>query len=246
MYLKLSTIGYGADATDTITLDETEVQINTTVNAYTSAADSLGVGMGTTAYLVEGITANIEVSTNNLKSGSFDRPLTTADAAARFNSATTTGTVSNKKLFLSGSMLDAEEQTEAALSQIWLEGMSNITQTITGSALIEIIIQQGNANFFGFQQARFTYNEQRVSFTSTTAVSASTEENASFMLHTGTSATAQEAQNIATLANEFFGINTVPSVSFTSPDDIRAILDARDLTKQNVKLIGQLRPVQES
>ena len=96
-------IGYGADATDTITLDETEVQINTTVNAYTSAADSLGVGMGTTAYLVEGITANIEVSTNNLKSGSFDRPLSTADAATRFNSATTTGTVSQKKLFLSGS-----------------------------------------------------------------------------------------------------------------------------------------------
>ena len=239
-------LGYGADATDTITLDETEVQINTTVNSYTSAADSLGVGIGTTAYLVEGIDANIEVSTNNLKSGSFDRPLSTADAAARFNSATTTGTVSQKKLFLSGSMLDAEEQSEPALSQIWLEGMCNITQTTTGSALIEIIIQQSNANFFGFQQQRFTYNEQRVSFTSTTAVSDSTEENSSFMLHTGTSATAQEAQNIATLANEFFGINTVPSVSFTSPDDIRAILDARDLTKQNVKLIGQLRPVNES
>ena len=239
-------LGYGANATDTITLDETEVQINTTVNAYTSAADSLGVGIGTTAYLVEGIDANIEVSTNNLKSGSFDRPLSTADAAARFNSATTTGTVSNKKLFLSGSMLDAEEQSEPALSQIWLEGMCNITQTTTGSALIEIIIQQSNANFFGFQQQRFTYNEQRVSFTSTTAVSDSTEENSSFMLHTGTSSTAQEAQNIATLANEFFGINTVPSVSFTSPDDIRAILDARDLTKQNVKLIGQLRPVNES
>ena len=239
-------LGYGANATDTITLDETEVQINTTVNAYTSAADALGVGIGTNAYLVLGITANIEVSTNNLKSGSFDRPLTTANAAARFNSATTTGTVSNKKLFLSGSMLDAEEQSEPALSQIWLEGMCNITQTTTGSALIEIIIQQSNANFFGFQQQRFTYNEQRVSFTSTTAVSDSTEENSSFMLHTGTSATAQEAQNIATLANEFFGINTVPSVTFTSPDDIRAILDARDLTKQNVKLIGQLRPVNES
>ena len=181
-----------------------------------------------------------------MKSGSFDRPLSTADAAARFNSATTTGTVSNKKLFLSGSMLDAEEQSEPALSQIWLEGMCNITQTTEGSALIEIIIQQSNANFFGFQQQRFTYNEQRVSFTSTTAVSDSTEENSSFMLHTGTSSTAQEAQNIATLANEFFGINTVPSVTFTSPDDIRAILDARDLTKQNVKLIGQLRPVNES
>ena len=62
MYAQAKYIGYGADATDTITLDETEVQINTTVNAYTSAADSLGVGMGTTAYLVEGITANIEVS----------------------------------------------------------------------------------------------------------------------------------------------------------------------------------------
>ena len=134
-------IGYGADATDTITLDETEVQINSTANAYTSAADSLGVGMGTTAYLVLGTTANIEVSTNNLKSGSFDRPLSTADAATRFNSATTTGTVSQKKLFLSGSMLDAEEQSEAALSQIWLEGMSNITQTTSTSALIEIIMR---------------------------------------------------------------------------------------------------------
>ena len=231
-------LGYGDDATDTITLDESEVQVNSTVNAYTSAADALGVGIGTTAYTVLGIDANIEVSTNNLKSGSFDRSLSTTNAAARFNSATTTGTVSNKKLFLSGSMLDAEEQTEPALSQIWLEGMCNITQTTTTSALIEIIIQQGNANFFGFQQARFTYNEQRVSFTSTTAVSASTEENASFMLHTGTSTTAQEAQNIATLGNEFFGINTVPSVSFTSPDDIRAILDARDLTKDNVGNLG--------
>ena len=231
-------LGYGSPATDTITLDETEVQINTTVNSYTSAADSLGVGIGTTSYLVLGITANIEVSTNNLKSGSFDRPLSTADATTRFNSATTTGTVSNKKLYLSGNMLDAEEQTEPALSQIWLEGMSNETQTTTGSALIEIIIQQGNASFFGFQQSRFQYNEQRVSFTSTSAISASTEENASFMLHTGTSATAQEAQNIATLGNEFFGINTVPSVSFTSPDDIRAILDARDLTKDNVGNLG--------
>ena len=34
-------LGYGADATDTITLDETEVQINTTVNSYTSAADCI-------------------------------------------------------------------------------------------------------------------------------------------------------------------------------------------------------------
>ena len=239
-------IGYGADATDTITLDEAEVQINSVVNAYTSAADAFGVGMGTTAYTVLGIDANIEVSTNNLKSGSFDRPLTTADAAARFNSATTTGTVSQKKLFLSGSMLDAEEQNEPSLSQIWLEGMSNITQTTEGSALIEIVIQEGNANFFGFQQNRFTYNENRISFTSTTAISATTEENASFMLHTGGAATAREAQNISTAGNEFFGINTVPSVSFTSTDDINAILNERDLTKNNVKLLGQLRPTQES
>ena len=231
-------LGYGSDATDTITLDEAEVQINTTVNAYTSAADSLGVGMGTTAYLVLGTTANIEVSTNNLKSGSFDRPLSTADAAARFNSATTTGTVSQKKLFLSGSMLDAEEQSEGALSQIWLEGMSNITQTTTGSALIEIIIQESNANFFGFQQSRFTYNENRMSFTSTTAVSASTEENSSFMLHTGGTATARAAQNIATAGNEFFGINTVPSVTFTSPEQIEEILNERDLTKDNVGNLG--------
>ena len=231
-------IGYGSAATDTITLDETEVQINSTANAYTSAADSLGVGMGTTAYLVLGITANIEVSTNNLKSGSFDRPLSTADAAARFNSATTTGTVSQKKLFLSGSMLDAEEQSEAALSQIWLEGMSNITQTTSTSALIEIIIQESNANFFGFQQSRFTYNENRMSFTSTTAVSASTEENASFMLHTGGTATARAAQNIATAGNEFFGINTVPSVTFTSPEQIEEILNERDLTKDNVGNLG--------
>ena len=231
-------IGYGADATDTITLDETEVQINSTANAYTSAADSLGVGMGTTAYLVLGITANIEVSTNNLKSGSFDRPLSTADAATRFNSATTTGTVSQKKLFLSGSMLDAEEQSEAALSQIWLEGMSNITQTTSTSALIEIIIQESNANFFGFQQSRFTYNENRMSFTSTTAVSASTEENSSFMLHTGGTATARAAQNIATAGNEFFGINTVPSVTFTSPEQIEEILNERDLTKDNVGNLG--------
>ena len=231
-------IGYGSAATDTITLDETEVQINSTANAYTSAADSLGVGMGTTAYLVLGITANIEVSTNNLKSGSFDRPLSTADATARFNSATTTGTVSQKKLFLSGSMLDAEEQSEAALSQIWLEGMSNITQTTSTSALIEIIIQESNANFFGFQQSRFTYNENRMSFTSTTAVSASTEENSSFMLHTGGSATAREAQNIATAGNEFFGINTVPSVTFTSPEQIEEILNERDLTKDNVGNLG--------
>ena len=231
-------LGYGADATDTITLDETEVQVNTTVNAYTSAADSLGVGMGTTAYLVLGVTANIEVSTNNLKSGSFDRPLSTADAATRFNSATTTGTVSQKKLFLSGSMLDAEEQSEAALSQIWLEGMSNITQTTSTSALIEIIIQEGNANFFGFQQSRFTYNENRISFTSTTAVSASTEENSSFMLHTGGTATARAAQNIATAGNEFFGINTVPSVTFTSPEQIEEILNERDLTKDNVGNLG--------
>ena len=206
--------------------------------AYTSAADSLGVGMGTTAYLVLGITANIEVSTNNLKSGSFDRPLTTADAASRFNSATTTGTVSQKKLFLSGSMLDAEEQSEAALSQIWLEGMCNITQTTTGSALIEIVIQESNANFFGFQQSRFTYNENRMSFTSTTAVSASTEENSSFMLHTGGASTARAAQNIATAGNEFFGINTVPSVTFTSPEQIEEILNERDLTKDNVGNLG--------
>ena len=239
-------IGYGSAATDTITLDETEVQINSTANAYTSAADSLGVGMGTTAYLVLGITANIEVSTNNLKSGSFDRPLSTADAATRFNSATTTGTVSQKKLFLSGSMLDAEEQSEAALSQIWLEGMSNITQTTSTSALIEIIIQESNANFFGFQQSRFTYNENRISFTSTTAVSASTEENSSFMLHTGGSITAREAQNISTAGNEFFGINTVPSVTFTSPEQIEEILNERDLTKNNVKNLGLGIPTQSS
>ena len=239
-------LGYGADATDTITLDETEVQVNSTANAYTSAADSLGVGMGTTAYLVLGITANIEVSTNNLKSGSFDRPLSTADAGTRFNSATTTGTVSQKKLFLSGSMLDAEEQSEAALSQIWLEGMSNITQTTETSALIEIVIQEGNANFFGFQQSRFTYNENRISFTSTTAVSASTEENSSFMLHTGGTATARAAQNIATAGNEFFGINTVPSVTFTSPEQIEEILDERDLTKNNVKNLGLGIPTQSS
>ena len=237
-------LGYGADATSTITLDETEVQINTTVNSYTSAADSLGVGLGATAYLVEGVDANIEVSTNNLKTGSYNRPLSTANAAARFNSATTTGTVSQKKLLLSGSELDAEEQGEPNLSQIWLEGMCNITQTTEGSALIEIIIQEGNAQFFGFQQARFQYNEQRMSFTSTTAISATTEENASFMLHTGTSATAQEAQNIATAANEFFGINTVPSDANTTPDDIRAILDARRLTDENVRRLGILRPTQ--
>ena len=76
------------------------MQINTTVNAYTSAADSLGVGVGTTAYLVEGVDANIEVSTNNLKTGSFDRQFSTAQAASRFNSATTTGTVSQKRLLL--------------------------------------------------------------------------------------------------------------------------------------------------
>ena len=241
-------LGYGADATDTITLDETEVQINTTVNSYTSAADALGVGIGTNAYLVEGIDANIEVSTNNLKSGSFDRPLTTANAAARFNSATTTGTVSQKKLLLSGSELDAEEQGEPNLSQIWLEGMCNITQTTEGSALIEIIIQEGNATFFGNQQSRFQYNEQIMRFTSTTAVSKSTEENASFMLHTGTSATAQEAQNIATFDNEFFGINTVPSDANTTPDDVReilkSVLNARRLTDENVRRLGILRPTQ--
>ena len=139
---------------------------------------------------------------------------------------------------LSGSELDAEEQGEPNLSQIWLEGMCNITQTTEGSALIEIIIQQGNAAFFGFQQSRFQYNEQRMSFTSTTAISATTEENASFMLHTGTSATAQEAQNIATSANEFFGINTVPTDANLTPDDLRAILDTRDLTKANVENLG--------
>ena len=237
-------LGYGTDATDTITLDETEVQINSTVNAYTSAADSLGVGIGTTAYLVEGIPANIEVLTNNLKSGSFDRPLSTADAAARFNSATTTGTVSQKKLLLSGNDMDAEELNEPSLSQTLLEGMCNETQTTTVSALIEIIIQEGNANFFGNQQSRFQYNEQRMSFTSTTANAKGNEENASFMLHTGTSATAQEAQNIATLDNEFFGINTVPSDANTTPDDIRAILDARRLTEENVRRLGILRPTQ--
>ena len=239
-------LGYGADATDTITLDETEVQINTTVNSYTSAADSLGVGVGTNAYLVEGIDANIEVSTNNLKTGSFDRPLSTAQAAARFNSATTTGTVSQKKLFLSGSMLDAEEQSEAALSQIWLEGMCNITQTTEGSALIEIIIQEGNAVFFGFQQSRFTYNENRMSFTSTTAVSASTEENSSFMFHTGGTATARAAQNIATAGNEFFGINTVATqvINAASEEEIEAILNARRLTEENLRRIGLFIPTQ--
>ena len=231
-------IGYGADATDTITLDETEVQVNSTVNAYTSAADSLGVGIGTTAYTVLGITANIEVSTNNLKSGSFERLLTTSEAAASFNSATTTGTVSNKKLYLSGSNLDAEVQPEPNLSQIWMEGMCNITQTLTSSALIEIIIQEGNATFFGFLPARFQYNENRMSFTSTTAVSASTEENCAFMQHTGGSATARAAQNIATLGNEDFGINTIPSVTFTSVEEIEAVLDRRDLTKDNVENIG--------
>ena len=239
-------LGYGADATDTITLDETEVQINTTVNSYTSAADSLGVGLGATAYLVEGVDANIEVSTNNLKTGSFDRPLSTAQAAARFNSATTTGTVSQKKLFLSGSMLDAEEQSEAALSQIWLEGMCNITQTTEGSALIEIIIQEGNAVFFGFQQSRFTYNENRMSFTSTTAVSASTEENSSFMFHTGGTATARAAQNIATAGNEFFGINTVATqvINAASEEEIEAILNARRLTEENLRRIGLFIPTQ--
>ena len=231
-------IGYGADATDTITLDETEVQVNSTVNAYTSAADSLGVGIGTTAYTVLGIDANIEVSTNNLKTGAFERLLTTAEAAASFNSATTTGTVSQKKLFLSGSNLDAEVQPEPNLSQIWLEGMCNITQTTEGSALIEIIIQEGNAAFFGFLPARFQYNENRMSFTSTTAVSASTEENCAFMQHSGGSATARAAQNIATLGNEDFGINTIPANSFTTPEEIEAILDRRDLTKDNVENLG--------
>ena len=231
-------LGYGSDATDTITLDETEVAINTTVNSYTSAADSLGVGIGTTAYLVLGIDANIEVSTNNLKSGSFERLLTTAEAAASFNSATTTGTVSNKKLYLSGKNLDAEVQPEPNLSQIWMEGMCNITQTLTSSALIEVIIQEGNAAFFGFLPARFQYNENRMSFTSTTAVSASTEENCAFMQHTGGSATARAAQNIATLGNEDFGINTIPANSFTTPEEIEAILDRRDLTKDNVENIG--------
>ena len=231
-------LGYGADATDTITLDETEVQINTTVNAYTSAADSLGVGIGTTAYTVLGVTANIEVSTNNLKTGAFERLLTSSEAATSFNSATTTGTVSQKKLFLSGSNLDAEVQPEPNLSQIWMEGMCNITQTTTGSALIEIIIQEGNAAFFGFLPARFQYNENRMSFTSTTAVSASTEENCAFMQHTGGTATARAAQNIATLGNEDFGINTIPANSFTTPEEIEAILDRRDLTKINVENLG--------
>ena len=245
-------LGYGADATDTITLDETEVQINTTVNAYTSAADSLGVGIGTTAYLVEGIDANIEVSTNNLKSGSFDRQFSTAQAASRFNSATTTGTVSQKRLLLSGNNLYPEQVNEAVLSQIWLEGMCNITQTTEGSALIEIIIQEGNAAFFGFQQSRFEYNEQRMSFTSTTATANGNDRACSFMRYTGTSSSADEAQRAATLDNDFFSIFTVPTtlaageISTLVIEDIEEVLDERDVTKTNVKLLGQLRPTQES
>ena len=245
-------LGYGAPATDTITLDETEVQINTTVNAYTSAADSLGVGVGTTAYLVEGVDANIEVSTNNLKTGSFDRQFSTAQAASRFNSATTTGTVSQKRLLLSGNNLYPEQVNEATLSQIWLEGMCNITQTTEGSALIEIIIQEGNAAFFGFQQSRFEYNEQRMSFTSTTATADGNDRACSFMRYTGTSATADEAQRAATLDNDFFSIFTVPTtlaageISTLVIEDIEEVLDERDVTKQNIKLLGQLRPTQES
>ena len=231
-------LGYGSPATDTITLDETEVQVNSITNSYTTAADSLGVGIGTTAYTVEGIDVNIEVSTSSLKTGAFERLLTDAESAARFDSATTTGTVSNKKLFLVGNNLDAEEQSEPNLSQIWLEGMCNETQTVSTSALIEIIIQEGNANFFGFLPARFQYNEFRMSFDSSTAISASTEENCAFMQHLGTSTSARVAQNIATLANEDFGINTIPSVTFTSVEEIEQILDRRDLTKDNVENLG--------
>ena len=245
-------LGYGADATDTITLDEAEVQVNSTANAYTSSADSLGVGMGTTAYTVLGIDADIEVSTNNLKTGSFDRNFSTSQSASRFNSATTTGSVSQKRLLLSGNNLYPEQVNEAALSQIWLEGMSNETQTTTGSALIEIIIQEGNASFFGFQQSRFEYNEQRMSFTSTTATADGNDRACSYMRYTGTSSTADEAQRAATLDNDFFSIFTVPTtlaageISTLVIEDIEEVLDERDMTKENQKRLGQLRPIKVS
>ena len=96
--------------------------------------------------------------------------------------------------------------------------MCNEIQTAV-AAPMHVILRQENADetvtnaayWFGAQQNRFEYNEQKMSFTSTTSNADDQDRACSFMLHTGTSATADEAQNIATLANEFFSIFTVPT-----------------------------------
>ena len=255
----LKILPYGSAASNTITLDETEVAINTTPVATISSADSNGVGVGINETLILGVDLDIEVSGNNLKAASFSRPFSTVQAASRYNNATLTGASGNQKIYLSGNNMKPEEVNEGALSQIWLEGMCNETQT-ANSAPMHVLLRQENADaavtnasyWFGAQQSRFEYNEQKMSFTSTTANADDQDRACSFMLHTGTSSTADEAQNIATLANEFFSIFTVPTtlaageISTLVIEDIDNILDERDLTKNNVKLLGQLRPTQES
>ena len=214
----LKIIPYGEASSTVITLDETEVQANSTTVATVSSADANGLGIGINETLVLGVDLNVEVSNNNLKSASFSRPFSTAQAAARYNNATLTGTESQYKIYLSGLNLQPEEVSEASLSQIWLEGMCNETQT-ANPAPLHVMLRQENDDvtvtnpsyFFGAQQNRFEYNEQKMSFTSTTANADDQDRACSFMLHTGTSTTADEAQNIATLANEFFSIFTVPT-----------------------------------
>ena len=255
----LKIIPYGADASTTITLDETEVAVNSTPVATVSSADTNGLGVGINETLILGVTLNIEVSGNNLKASSFDRPFTTVQAAARYNNATLTGDTFNQKIYLSGKNLMPEEVSEATLSQIWLEGMCNETQT-ANSAPMHVILRQENADatvtnaayWFGAQQSRFEYNEQKMSFTSTTSNADDQDRACSFMLHTGTSLTADDAQNIATLANEYFSIFTVPTslnaaqISTLVEEDIEGILDRRDLTKDNTFRIGLGIPTKKS
>ena len=228
-------IAYGQPAFTTITLDETEVAVNSTVVSTVSSADSNGLGVGLTETLIEGETLNIEISGNNLKGSSFSRPFSTAQAAARYNNATLTGAEFSQKIYLSGQHLMPEEVSEAALSQIWLEGMCNETQT-ANSAPMHVLLRQENADetvtnaayWFGAQQNRFEYNEQKMSFTSTTSNATDQDRACSFMLHTGTSATADIAQNIATLANEYFSIFTVPTSISAGEISTLVIEDIKD------------------
>ena len=78
----LKIIPYGAASSTTITLDETEVAVNSTPVATVSSADANGLGVGINETLILGETLNIEVSGNNLKASSFSRPFSTAQAAS--------------------------------------------------------------------------------------------------------------------------------------------------------------------
>ena len=195
---------------DDITLDETEIQVNSTLTYTYSFAEG---GLGSFAYGTSTIS-------------NTDAEVTIVPSNASYNDAIASDgtfvsvTFANNKLNLVGNALNMVQTPEAALSQIWLEGMSYDTSTTQAAPLHEMMRYETGLGFFGYSFAIFNYFSTKMTFDSSSAASGA-EEVLSFMRSIDIPSTPAIASNNAT-PSEFVSITQLPLV--VSAGEIGAIV----------------------